>query len=431
MRYQKIDTHLFINNRQRVIDALKLNAIAIFHANDILPTNGDGEMVFHQNSDLFYVSGIDQEETIVILHNLSDMVNGEAILFLKETNTHTILWEGEKYTKAEAMQVSGITRVYWLGNFTAILNHLMSRATYVYLNNNDNAYTTVHVQTRDQRLGRVYQQTYPLHKYERLAPIMGRLRENKSSVEVALIQEACNITGKGFERVLASLRPGMMEYEIEAILIKEFIRHRAKGFSFAPIIAANQRACILHYTANDQPCQYGDMVLIDAGATYANYNADVSRTIPVNGKFTTYQRKVYTEVLRIMRQAQQYLTEGSTLAIYERQIGEEVTQALLKLGLLDRTDIKNQHRQYPAYKQYFMHRTSHHIGLNTHDTGDMHRKISPGMVLTIEPGIYIKEAKLGIRLENNFLVQKRGIKDLTASIPIEIEEIEALMHHAH
>jgi Xaa-Pro aminopeptidase len=271
-------------------------------------------------------------------------------------------------------------------------------------------------------------QKYPLHKYERLAPIMQCLRTVKSEIEIDLIREACNITEKGFRKILPRIKPGIMEYEIEAALIGEFTCHRSKGFAYDPIVASGANACVLHYLANNQPCQAEDTILLDVGAEYANYKADLTRVVPVSGRFTRRQRAVYEAVLRIMRQAQQLLVSGNNLITYHQQVGEVVAQELVDLGLLDRTDIKNQNDKHPAYKKYFMHGASHHIGLDTHDVGDVHRKFEPGMVLTIEPGIYIRDEGLGVRLENDFVIRREGLEDLMISIPIEVEEIEELMH---
>ena len=428
MRYKKIDPSLFINNRKNLTRHLKPNSLVVLNANDIMPTNGDGVMPFRQNSDLFYLSGIDQEETILILYPDAPKEEWKALLFVKETNEHIMVWEGQKYTVADAMDASGIAHVHWLDAFAAMFKTLMGQVEHVYLNSNEHTRAVIEVQTRDARFMAWCKTTYPLHKYERLAPIMQHLRVVKSAPEIDLMREACHITEKGFRKILPHIKPGTMEYEIEAILIGEFTRHRSKGFAYDPIIASGTNACVLHYMANNQPCLAGDTILLDVGAEYANYKADLTRVVPVSGRFTQRQRTVYEAVLRIMRQAQQLLVSGNDLITYHQQVGQVVTQELVGLGLLDRTDIKNQDAKHPAYKKYFMHGTSHHIGLDTHDVGDMYRKFEPGMVFTIEPGIYIREEGLGVRLENDFVIREEGLEDLMASIPIEVEEIEALMH---
>jgi Xaa-Pro aminopeptidase len=428
MRYKKIDPSLFINNRKKLTEHLKPNSLVVLNANDIMPTNGDGVMLFRQNSDLFYLSGIDQKETILILYPDAPKEEWKELLFLKETNAHIMIWEGQKYTEEAARDTSGITNIHWLDAFSAMFKTLMGRAEYVYLNSNEHTRAVLEVQTRDARFREWCKQQYPLHKYERLAPIMQCLRTVKSAIEIDLIREACHITEKGFRKILPRIKPGIMEYEIEAALIGEFIRHRSGGFAYDPIVASGANACVLHYIANNQPCQAGDTILLDVGAEYANYKADLTRVVPVSGRFTQRQRAVYEAVLRVLRLAQQLLVSGNDLDTYHQQVGEVVTQELVGLRLLDRTDIKNQNAKHPAYKKYFMHGTSHHIGLDTHDVGDVYRKLEPGMVLTIEPGIYIREEGLGVRLENNFVIREEGLEDLMASIPIEVEEIEELTH---
>ncbi len=428
MRYNKIDPSLFINNRKKLTRHLKPNSLVVLNANDIMPSNGDGVMPFRQNSDLFYLSGIDQEETILILYPDAPKEEWKEQLFVKETNEHIIIWEGQKYTEEAASDTSGIANIHWLDAFSAMFQTLMGRAEHVYFNSNEHPRAVLEVQTRDARFMEWCKQKYPLHKYERLAPIMQCLRTVKSEIEIDLIREACNITEKGFRKILPRIKPGIMEYEIEAALIGEFTCHRSKGFAYDPIVASGANACVLHYLANNQPCQAEDTILLDVGAEYANYKADLTRVVPVSGRFTRRQRAVYEAVLRIMRQAQQLLVSGNNLITYHQQVGEVVAQELVDLGLLDRTDIKNQNDKHPAYKKYFMHGASHHIGLDTHDVGDVHRKFEPGMVLTIEPGIYIRDEGLGVRLENDFVIRREGLEDLMISIPIEVEEIEELMH---
>ncbi len=428
MRYSKIAPSLFVNNRNKLARYLKPNSLVVLNANDIMPTSGDGVMPFRQNSDLFYLSGIDQEETLLIVYPDAPKEEWKELLFLKKTNEHIMIWEGKKYTKEAASDVSGIAHIHWLDDFATMFKSLVERAACIYLNSNEHARAVLDVQTRDVRFMEWCKQKYPLHQYERLAPIMQRLRVVKSAPEIDLIREACDITEKGFRKVLPNIQPGIMEYEIEAALISEFICHRSRGFAYDPIVASGPNACVLHYIANDQPCKAGDVILLDVGAEYANYKADLTRVLPVSGRFTPRQRSVYEAVLRIMRQAQQLLMSSDNLHTYQQQVGEVVTQELVHLGLLDRTDVKNQSPKHPAYKKYFMHNTSHYIGLDTHDVGDTYQKLEPGMVLTIEPGLYIREEGLGVRLENVFVVREEGLEDLMASIPIEVDEIEELMH---
>ncbi len=427
MRYAKIDKNLFINHRKNLFQHLKPHSLAILHASDIMPLSGDGIMPFYQNSDLFYLSGIDQEESILVLYVGATPQESEAKLFLKETNAHIKIWEGEKYTQEEAHAVSGISSIHWLSAFPTALHTLMGRVEHVYLNTNEHPRAVVEVQTRDARFLTSCQKKYPLHRYERLAPLMHHLRAVKSEEEIALIREACAITERGFRRILSMVKPGVMEYAIEAELIHEFITHRSRGFAYGPIIAAGANSCVLHYEKNDQCCQAGDTVLLDVGAEYTNYKSDMTRVIPVNGRFTKRQKEVYNAVLRVMKQAKQLLVPGSDLPTYHQQVGQVLEQELLGLGLIDRKDIQGQSPDHPAYKKYSMHGISHYLGLDTHDVGDMHRKLEAGMVLTVEPGIYIPEEKLGVRLENDVVIRKDGIEDLMAAIPLEAEEIETLM----
>lgn len=430
MRYKQIDPSLFVANRKKLTQHLRPNSLVVLNSNDLMPTNGDGTMPFRQNSDLFYFSGIDQEETILMLYPDAPQKAWQELLFVKETNAHIMVWEGQKYTKEVASDISGIAHIHWLDTFSDILHTLMGQVEHVYLNTNEHPRAALAVQTRDVRFAEWCKQKYPLHRYNRLAPIMQHLRSIKSESEIDLMKKACSITEKGFRKMLSCVSPGIMEYELEAVLIGEFVRHGSKGFSYDPIVASGANACVLHYTSNDQPCQAGDTILLDVGAEYANYKSDLTRVIPVNGRFTKRQRTVYETVLRVMRQAQQLLVSSNDLVTYDQQIGNVVERELLGLGLLDHTDIRNQNPKHPAYKKYFMHGISHHIGLDTHDVWDVHNNLEPGMVLTIEPGIYIREENLGMRLENNFVVREEGLEDLMASTPIEAEEIEELMHTA-
>jgi Xaa-Pro aminopeptidase len=427
MRYHPIDNRLFIENRERFKKQLKERSLAVFNSNDIMPTNADGTMPFKQNSDLFYLSGVDQEETILVIFPDSKNPAHREILFVRQTNEEIAIWEGAKLNKEQAAKVSGIQTVYWLNDFKTIFNTLMAECERVYLNSNEHLRAAVEVETRDARFLKTCKEKYPLHQFERLAPIMHNLRAIKSPVEIELMQTACNITEKGFRRILSFIKPGVMEYEIEAELAHEFLRNRSKGFAYTPIIASGFNACVLHYIENNQPCKDGDVILLDVGAEYANYASDLTRCVPVNGRFTPRQKDVYNAVLRVMKAATKMLVPGNTIDEYHKAVGSIMEEELIKLGLLDAKEVAAQNPDKPLYKKYFMHGTSHFLGLDVHDVGDKYRKFEPGMVFTCEPGIYIREESLGIRIENDILITENGPKDLMANIPIEAEEIEELM----
>ncbi|MFD2246028.1 aminopeptidase P N-terminal domain-containing protein [Pontibacter ruber] len=427
MRYLPISQELFIHNRHNFRKQLKPSSIAIFHSNDIMPTNADGTMAFRQNNDLFYLTGIDQEESIVILFPDARDQRMQEILFLRETNEQILTWEGYKLTKQQAQEVSGIKTIFWLHEFKQVLNSLMMEAEHVYLNSNEHLRAVVEVETRDARFIKWCKETYPLHKYERSAPIMHYLRAIKSDIEIALIKKACHITELGFRRLLGFIKPGVMEYEIEAELYHEFLRNRSRGPAYSSIIASGANACILHYVDNNQECKDGDLVLMDFGAEYANYASDLTRTVPVNGKFTDRQRDVYESVLRVMKAATQMLVPGNTLDQYHAFVGTVMENELIRLGLLNEGDVRNQDPAKPLYKKYFMHGTSHFLGLDVHDVGSKYRPFEEGMVFTCEPGIYIREEGIGIRLENDILVTRSGPQDLMKDIPLEAADIESLM----
>ena len=430
MKYHPIDRNLFIENRKNFVKRLKPKSIAIFNSNDIMPTNADGTMAFRQNNDLFFLSGVDQEESmLVIFPDAADSAHRE-ILFLKETSELIAIWEGAKLNKEQAFEVSGIRTVYWLDQFERVFRGLMREAEHVYLNSNEHTRAVVEVETREARWNKWCQETYPLYEYERSAPIMHDLRAIKHQVEVDMIQTACNITEKGLRRLLGFIKPGVWEYEIEAELMHEFLRNRSRGFAYTPIIASGFNACVLHYIENNQQCKDGDVILMDFGAEYGNYASDLTRCLPVNGRFTPRQRDVYEAVLRVMKGATNMLRPGTMLAEYHREVGLMMEKELLQLNLITQTDIDNQDPKWPAYKKYFMHGTSHFIGLDVHDVGDWNKPIEPGMVFTCEPGIYIREENLGIRLENDILVTDGDPNDLMANIPLEAEEIEDLMNES-
>lgn len=430
MRYLPIDNQLFINNRQRLTSLLKAKSLVILNANDILPTNADGTMAFRQNNDLFYLTGVDQEETRLVVCPDHPDPKFREVLFLRETSELIEIWEGHKLTKAEAEQVSGIPQkqIYWTHEFERTFAQIVFEADFVYLNTNEHTRADVLVQTRDARYVEEFRQKYPLHHLERLAPLMHYLRAIKQPQEVDLIQTAIDITDKMFRRLLGFIKPGVWEYEIEAEMMHEFLRHRSRSVAYSPIIASGANACVLHYIDNSQQCQDGDVILLDLGAEYANYNADMTRSVPVNGRFTQRQRAVYDAVLHVMKEAKQMLKPGNLWDDYHKEVGKVMESELIGLGLLDRHEVEKQDPDAPLYKKYFMHGTSHFLGLDVHDVGNKYRKMEPGMVFTVEPGIYIREEKLGIRLENNLIITEFGNTDLMANIPLEAEEIEELMN---
>lgn len=432
MRYAPLPKSLFVDARKRLRQLLPRGAVAILQANDVYPTNADGTMPFVQSSDLFYLSGVDQEETALILFPDAPDEKMREMLFLRETNEHIAVWEGERLTKEQAAERSGIpvSSVRWLGEFEPALKMAMAYAKSVFLNTNEHGRASSDVETREMRFIRRCQREYPLHRYERLAPLLQELRTIKSAGEVKVIQDAISITDAAFRRAARFVKPGVKEYEVEAEIIHEFIRRGAQGHAFTPIIGSGANSCVLHYITNDHICSGGDVLLMDFGARHANYNADLTRTIPVNGRFTKRQRAVYEAVLHVQRAAKKLLKPGVLLKKYQEQVGEIMQEQLLKLKLLTREEVaeaKKKDPLRPAYKKYFMHGTSHHLGLDVHDVGDPTRKMAPGMVFTVEPGLYIREEKLGIRLENDVLITRSGCVDLMKDIPIEPEEIEDLM----
>lgn len=428
MKYNPLPKELYVRNRAKFAAKITKNSVAVFNSNDLMPTNADGTMKFRQNNDIFYLTGIDQEETILLLAPDCPISSMREVLFIRETNDHIAVWEGHKYTKEEAEIASGIKNIQWISNFDQILYTVMALADRIYLNTNEHLRAGVIVQTRDARMIQLCKEKFPLHTYDRAAPIMHQLRAVKEPEEINQLQHACDITERGFRRVLSFVRPGVAEYEIEAEFLHEFVRNRSKGFAYEPIIASGVSACVLHYIENNKACHSGELLLMDVAAEYGNYNADMTRTIPVNGRFEPRQRAVYDGVLRVMRASMELLNPGITIQEYHKEVGLMMQSELLGLGLIDQTDIQNQDPNWPAYKQYFMHGTSHHLGLDVHDVGTMHLPITQGMVFTVEPAIYIPKEGFGIRLENNVLVQENGVFDLMGGIPVDAEEIEELMN---
>ncbi len=427
MRYKPINKKLFIQHRKQLSGHLKPASVAVFNASDIMPRSADGTHPFVQQTDLFYLSGIDQEESILLICPDAKEEKFREILFLRETNEKIAIWEGEKLTRQEAAEISGIQTVLWTREFDQVFRQLVIECDNIYLNTNEHPRADIVVETRDMRFVKWCRTAYPLHQYQRLAPVMRSLRVIKAPEEIALIRNAIDITGKAFDRVLGVIKPGIWEYEIEAEIVYEFLKNRSRGSAFSPIIASGADTCILHYVKNDKKCKKGDVLLMDFGAEYANYAADITRTVPVSGNFTRRQKKVYTAVLNIQQQAIKMLTTGNTLDQYQKDIGNVVAEELIGLGLLSLNAVKRQDRKNPLYKKYFMHGISHHLGLDVHDTGSRYQKFEHGMVFTCEPGIYIPEEKTGIRLENDIQITKHGPVDLSAGIPIAPDEIEEMM----
>jgi Xaa-Pro aminopeptidase len=430
MRYQDINPALFVSNRKQLAKALKPASLALFNSNDSMPTNADGHLPFRQNNDLFYLTGVDQENSILVICPDFPDKKFREVLFVQETNEQIATWEGHKLTKEEAHKLTGIETIMWLSEFNKLFRHMMTMGGVenVYLNTNEHYRAEINVETRDARFIDWCKKLYPLHRYERLAPIVSKMRNVKSKAEIDLLQQACDITETAFCRVLRFVKPGVKEYEIEAEYAHEFLRNGSRGFAYTPIIASGANSCVLHYIENNKACLDGELLLLDVAAEYGNYNADMTRTIPVNGRYTKRQRQVYDAVLRVEREAASMLRPGVTIQDYHREVGLVMQGELLGLGLLDQTDIKNQDPKWPAYKKYFMHGTSHHLGLDVHDVGTMHYPISAGMVFTVEPGIYIPEEGFAVRIENDIVVQENGYLDLMRNIPIEAEEIESLMN---
>lgn len=429
MKYHQIDRNLFVKNREKFTACMKPNSVAVFNSNDIYPVSADSTLPFAQHRDIFYLCGVDQEESVLLLFPDAPYEHQREMLFLKETNEHIAIWEGEKLSKERAFEVSGIRTVCWLSEFHKILNEMMAYCETIYINTNEHYRAAVETETREDRFVKWWKSKYPAHQVAKSNPILQRLRSVKESEEIDLIQKACDITELGFRRLLKFVKPNVMEYEIEAELIHEFIRNRSKGFAYTPIIASGKNANVLHYIENNQQCKAGDLILLDVAAEYANYSSDLSRTIPVSGKYTARQKSVYNAVLRVKKEATNMLTPGTLWKKYHVEVGKIMTSELLGLGLLDKADVQNENSDWPAYKKYFMHGTSHHLGLDTHDYGLLHEPIKANMVFTVEPGIYIPAEQFGIRLEDNVVVQEKGNPvNLMKNIPIEAEEIESLMN---
>lgn len=428
MRYTPPSKKLYTQNRANFRKLMEPGAMAVFHSNDQMPTGADGLMPFRQNNDLLYLSGIDQEDTILLIFPDFALEEQREILFLKETSELIAIWEGHKFTKEEARELSGIQTIYWVSEFEKVFNTLMAEAKKVYLNTNEHIRAVVEVETRDARYAKWCQAKYPAHTYLRSAPLMHQLRAIKSKEELVMMQKACDITNDAFRRVLKFTKPGVKEYEIQAEFMHEFLKQGSRGFAYEPIIGSGHNACVLHYIENNSVCQEGEVILMDVGAEYGNYNADMTRCVPVSGRFTQRQKDVYNAVLHVKNEAEKMLRPGNVIPEYHKEVGLIMQDQLVKLGLIDKTDIKNQDPENPAYRKYFMHGTSHHLGLDVHDVGNIYRKMEEGMVFTCEPGIYIPEENLGIRIEDNLVIRKDGLDNLMGDIPIEVEEIEEIMN---
>ncbi len=429
MKYHAIDSTLFVKNRKNFMKQMQPNAIAVFNSNDIYPVSADSTMPFEQHRDIFYLSGVDQEESILVLFPDAPHEKHREILFLKETNDLIAVWEGEKLTKEAAFKTAGIKTVYWLQDLEKVLFEIMTQCDTVYINTNEHYRANIEIETREDRFTKWIKDKYPAHRVAKSNPILQRLRSVKDKIELDLIQQACDITEKGFRRILNFVKPDVWEFEIEAEFMHEFLRNRSKKFAYTPIVASGKNANVLHYIENNGQCKAGELILLDVGAEYANYSSDMSRVVPVSGRFTDRQKEVYNAVNRVKNKATKLLVPGTIWADYHVEVGKMMTLELIGLGLLDKADVQNENPDWPAYKKYFMHGTSHHMGLDTHDYGILTEPMQANMVFTVEPGIYIPAEGFGIRLEDDVVIQSTGEPvNLMKNIPIEIEEIEDIMN---
>lgn len=428
MKYDRINSELFKLNRSLFTAKLKKNSVAIFQSNDEHPWNGDATHNFKQNSDLFWLSGVDQEDCILILSPDCPVPEMREALFIKRTDDMMVIWNGHKLTQQQAKEVSGVQHVFWMEDYETKIHSVINYAENIYLNLNENDRASIKTPYKDLRFAREIKDRYPLHEFERAAPILQRLRSIKSPIELDLMKVSIGISEKMFSRLLQFVKPGVKEYEVEAEIIHEYLCNRANGHSFHPIVASGKNACILHYVDNNGICNDGDLLLVDSGVDYANYASDMTRVIPVNGKFTNRQKQVYNAVLRVMNGAKSLLKPDVFLMEYHKQVGDLMEKELVDLGLLSMNDIKNQNPAWPAYKKYFMHGTSHFLGIDVHDVGMRYESMQAGMTFSCEPGIYIQEEGIGIRLENEVLISDNGCIDLMQHIPIEVDHIESLMN---
>ncbi|MDC0249137.1 aminopeptidase P family protein [Flavobacteriaceae bacterium] len=428
MKYSPIENSLFIKNRKKFIDKMEDNSIAFFNSNDNYPVSADTTLPFEQHRDLFYLSGINQEETVLLLFKKSNEEFKE-IIFLTEPNDLLTHWEGARLDRKKTLSISGIHNICWLNELDKIIGALMKEVQTLYLNKNEHYRAKIETQTREERFNNWITKEYPSKETKGCNIILQRLRSVKEPIEIQLIQKACDITELGFRRILNFVKPGVWEYEIEAEFSHEFLRNKSKKFAYSPIIASGINSNILHYIKNNNQCREGDILLLDVGAEYANYSSDMTRTIPVSGRFTKRQKAIYNSILLVKNEATKLLRPGLLWKEHYAEVGKIMTSELLKLGLLSKNDIQNQTKENPAFKKYFTHGVSHHLGLDTHDYGDLSRPIEKNMVFTVEPGIYVQEENFGIRLEDDVVVQENADPiNLMKNIPIEIEEIEDLMN---
>jgi len=429
MKYQPLDKELFIENRKNFKAHMQPSAVAVFNSNDIYPIGADSTIPFQQNRNIYYLSGVDQEESILVLFPDAPKEKHREILFLKETNDHIAVWEGEKLTKDKAFETSGIKTVYWLKDFQKIFHEIMSQSSMIYINTNEHYRANHDTKTREDRFNVWLKENYPAHQVAKSNPILQQLRSVKHQIELDTMQQACDITERAFRRILKFTKPDVWEYELEAEIIHEFVRNRSKGFAYTPIIASGKNATVLHYIENKAQCKDGELILFDIGAEYANYSSDMTRTVPVSGRYTDRQKQIYNAVNKVKKEATKLLVPGTDWKAYHVEVGKMMTSELIDLKLLDKADVQNEDPDWPAYKKYFMHGTSHHIGLDTHDYGLLHEPMQANQVFTVEPGIYIPDENIGIRLEDDVVIQESGEPfNLMRNIPIEIEEIEELMN---
>ena len=429
MRYKPISSYVYKKNRDKFMSEMKKDSIAVFNSNDIYPIGADSTFPFEQHRDIFYLTGIDQEETILLLSPQAKEIKNREILFVKKTDKNIQIWEGPKLSKEDARLISGIEKILWLNEFDSTLKEITSQNNGIYLNKNEHYRNNSETQTREDRFISKFKKEYPTHSVYRSNPILQHLRSIKHPLEINQIKKASDITEMGFRRILKFIKPGVWEYEIEAELLHEFISNRSKGFAYSPIIASGKNANILHYIKNNSQCKSGELILIDSAAEYGNYCSDLTRTIPVSGRYSVRQRAIYNAVLNVKKEATTLLKPGNLWKEYHEEVGKIMTAELLKLGLIDKNDVKKQNPKYPAYKKYFMHGTSHHLGLDTHDYGLLSEPFEPNMVFTVEPGIYLPDEGFGIRIEDVVVVQESGDPiNLMKNIPIEIDEIESIMN---
>ena len=429
MKYDKINSELFVKNRNNFMSRMSEKGIAFFNSNDIYPVSADSTLPFEQHRDIFYLSGVDQEESVLMLCPGASNPNHREVLFLKETDDHIAVWEGPKLNKQQAYETSGIKTVYWLDEMEKVIDEVVKECNDIYYNHNEHYRAKIEMETREERFNKWLENKFPDKTKKRSNPILQHFRSIKDPIELELIQKACDITNKGFRRVLKFVKDGVWEYEIEAEFIHEFLRYRSKKFAYTPIIASGNNANILHYIENNKQCKNGELILMDVGAEYANYSSDMTRTIPVSGRYSKRQKDIYNAVLRVKNDATKMLIPGADWNQYHIEVGKLMTSELLGLGLLDKADVQNETKEKPAYKKYFMHGTSHHMGLDTHDYGLLDKPMQANMVFTVEPGIYLPDEGFGVRLEDDVVIQESGNPiNLMQNIPIEIEEIEELMN---